>query len=44
MSAMNAAIVPSTTCRPTPVIGEVHHQVKLTERAAPDTHASTADA
>ena len=36
MSAMNAAIVPSTTCRPTPVIGEVHHQVKLTESAAPD--------
>ena len=26
------------------VIGEVHHQVKLTESAAPDTHASTADA
>ena len=26
------------------VIGEVHHQVKLTESADPDTHASTADA
>ena len=26
------------------VIGEVHHQVKLAESAAPDTPASTADA
>ena len=30
--------------QPDTVIGEVHHQVKLTESAAPDTPASTADA